>query len=114
MMTRNVGLPLAEALIAFGRGEDGEAVDLLLAMRRKAHLFGGSHAQRDLIEQTLLAAALRGGRRDLARALAGERLARKETSPGNWRWMARAWRSLGRMAQADAADRRASELARLN
>jgi tetratricopeptide (TPR) repeat protein len=114
MMTREVGLPLAEALIAFGRGQDSEAVDLLLAMRRKAHLFGGSHAQRDLIEQTLLAAALHCGRRDLARALAGERLGRKETSPSNWRWMARAWRSLGRAAQADAADRRASELARLN
>jgi tetratricopeptide (TPR) repeat protein len=114
MMTREVGLPLAEALIAFGRGDDSEAVDLLLPMRRKAHLFGGSHAQRDLIEQTLLAAAIRGGRRPLARALAGERLGRKEASPGNWRWMARAWRSLGRTAQADAAEHRAGELARLN
>jgi tetratricopeptide (TPR) repeat protein len=114
MMTREVGLPLAEALIAFGRGRDSEAVDLLLATRRKAHLFGGSHAQRDVIEQTLLAAAIRGDQRPLARALAGERLARKETSPGNWRWMARIWRSLGQNAQAEAADRRAIELARLN
>jgi hypothetical protein len=114
MMTREVGLPLAEALIAYGQGRDSEAVDLLLSMRRKAHLFGGSHAQRDLIEQTLLAAAIRCGRRHLARALAGERLGRKETSPGNWRWMARAWRSLGQPAQADAADRRARELTQLN
>ncbi|MGH6941785.1 tetratricopeptide repeat protein [Hypericibacter sp.] len=114
MMTREVGLPLAEALIAYGEGRDSEAVDLLLSMRRKAHLFGGSHAQRDLIEQTLLAAAIRGGRRHLARALAGERLGRKETSPGNWRWMARAWRSLSQPAEADAADRRARELAQLN
>lgn len=114
MMTREVGLPLAEALTAFGRGDDSEAVDLLLAMRRKAHLFGGSHAQRDLIEQTLLAAAIRGGRRHLARALAGERLGRNQASPGNWRWMARAWRSLSQPAQADAADRRANELAQLN
>ncbi|HWA43642.1 MAG TPA: tetratricopeptide repeat protein [Hypericibacter adhaerens] len=114
MMTREVGLPLAEAFIEFGRDHDGEAVDLLLATRRRAPLFGGSHAQRDLIEQTLLAAALRGGQHPLARALAGERLARKETSPGNWRWMARAWRGLGQTAQADAADQRARALAQLN
>jgi tetratricopeptide (TPR) repeat protein len=114
MMTREVGLPLAEALIAFGEGRDGEAVDLLLAMRRKAHLFGGSHAQRDVIEQTLLAAAIRAGRHPLARALAGERLARKEASPGNWRWMARAWRNLDQPQQAAAADRRANDLARLH
>lgn len=114
MMTRAVGLPLAEALIAFAHGDETVAVDGLLALRRHAHLFGGSHAQRDLIEQTLLAAALQGGQKSLARALAGERIGRKGSSPGNWRWMARAWRLGGEATRADAAEAKATELARLD
>jgi hypothetical protein len=113
-MTRAVGLPLAEALIAFARGDHAAAADKLLAVRRHAHLFGGSHAQRDLIEQTLLSAALQSGQKGLARALAGERIGRKPSSPGNWRWMARAWRLAGEGARADLAEAKAAELARLD
>ncbi len=43
--------------------------------------FGGSHAQRDVIDWTLTEAAIRGGERRLAEALANERLALKPHSP---------------------------------
>jgi len=42
--------------------------------------FGGSHAQRDVFQRTLLEAALRSGRYDLARSLVAERLALRPTS----------------------------------
>ena len=56
-MAREVGAPLMRALLAFARGETAAAAQALYAVRGKAQRFGGSHAQRDLIDQTLLAAA---------------------------------------------------------
>jgi len=50
-------------------------VRLLRLIRNKAHRFGGSHAQRDLIDLTLIEAAERGGEDALARALMTERAA---------------------------------------
>ncbi|NLD70538.1 MAG: tetratricopeptide repeat protein, partial [Limnobacter sp.] len=46
-----------------------------------AQRFGGSHAQRDVIELTLSEAALRTGDTALATALANERLAMRPRSP---------------------------------
>ena len=83
-MTWEVGLPLCRALHAFGEGDYADAVELLLPLRLVAHRFGGSHAQRDLINLTLIEAALRGRRLTLARALLAERTALKPASPFNW------------------------------
>lgn len=83
MMTRDVGLPLGKALLAFSRAQYDECLQLLLPIRTIVHRFGGSHAQRDLVHLTLLEAALRGRRFTLARALTAERLDRKPDSPFN-------------------------------
>ena len=57
---------------------------------RRAHRFGGSHAQRDLIDQTLLAAcALPHGDRALGRALLNERLLARGATPQVEHWRAR-------------------------
>ena len=88
-MARDVGLPLMRGLIAFGRGRDAEAVEQLYATRAVAHRFGGSHAQRDLIDQTILAAAARGGDRRVGRALLNERRAMKPATPLSEHWAAR-------------------------
>jgi tetratricopeptide (TPR) repeat protein len=83
MMSREVGLPVARALSAF-EGQDFEiAVDELQRVRPFAHRYGGSHAQRDLLQLTVTEAALRAGRKPLARALIAERLALKPQSPFN-------------------------------
>jgi tetratricopeptide (TPR) repeat protein len=73
VFTREVGWPLIQAIQAFGAGQFGRSADLLRAIRSRASRFGGSHAQRDLIDLTLLAAAQRGGHPELAAALAFER-----------------------------------------
>ena len=61
------------AVQAFGRRRYAEALQLLRPLRSGAHRFGGSHAQRDLIDLTLIEAAVRGGEHDLADALRTER-----------------------------------------
>jgi hypothetical protein len=62
----------------------------LYAARFIVNQFGGSHAQRDVIDWTLTEAAVRGGLTDLAEALAHERLALKPHSPINLAFLRRA------------------------
>lgn len=79
--TRDVGHPVARAIKAFGSADYGKTVDLLRQVRTVAHRFGGSHAQRDLLDLTLIEAALRAKQHALAQALTAERLTWKPTSP---------------------------------
>jgi hypothetical protein len=108
MMCREVGLPVARAIAAFGRRDFRACCDLLLAVKHRAHLFGGSHAQRDVLGLTLVEAALRLGEGRLARAMAAERTSLKPTSLFNWRLAGRAAKLLG----DSAGERQASELPR--
>jgi tetratricopeptide (TPR) repeat protein len=79
--TREVGQPVTRALEAFGDGRYGECVRLLREVRNIANRFGGSHAQRDVLDLTLIEAALRAGTPKMARALAAERSAMRPKSP---------------------------------
>jgi tetratricopeptide (TPR) repeat protein len=74
VFTREVGGPVAQAIGAFAAGDFTRSAQLLRAIRSRASRFGGSHAQRDVIDLTLLEAARRGGQETLASALAFERL----------------------------------------
>ena len=85
-MTWEVGYPLCTALRAFGRGDYATCVSLLRPLRSRLHRFGGSHAQRDVFDLTLIEAARRGGHHTLVRALANERMRRKPESPLNRRY----------------------------
>jgi tetratricopeptide (TPR) repeat protein len=87
-MTRDVGLPLMRGLLAFAHGRLDDAMQHLYPVRSRAHRFGGSHAQRDLIDQTLLAASARGGDRRVGRALLNERRLVKPDTPLTRHWMA--------------------------
>ena len=89
LMAREVGLPLMRGLLALARGDADGAVDLIAPVRGTAARFGGSHAQRDLIDQTLLAAAALGGRRNLGRALLNERTMAKPVTPLTRYWIER-------------------------
>lgn len=86
--------PLVSAIIAFCRGDYDSAVASISAIRRAADRCGGSIAQCDLIQLTLLEAALRGERTHLARALATERTTRKPASRLN-AWLRARASSLG-------------------
>jgi hypothetical protein len=71
--TREVGLATTQAIRAFGEGRYADTVALLRPVRSQAHRFGGSHAQRDVLDQTLIEAARRAGQTTLWQALRNER-----------------------------------------
>jgi predicted Zn-dependent protease len=106
---RAVGLPIALAIVAMAAGRPAEAVERLLPVRSRSYRIGGSHAQRDLVQLTVVGAALAAGNGRLARALAAERTEQKPASPHNWRLTARALEAQGAAAEA----RKASEHAEL-
>lgn len=105
-MTREVGLPLVRAVEAFGRERYADVVELLLPVRFRAHAFGGSHAQRDIIHRTLLEAAVRDGQARLALALAMERTALKPHCPFSWQQRQRAMKTAGVGADGEPGDSR--------
>lgn len=82
-----VGRDLLLAMDAFGAGEWRRTIDLLLPLRHKVVAIGGSHAQRDLVNETLIGAAIKAEDWKLARALLAERAAKRPT--------ARSWRLYG-------------------
>ena len=88
--TREVGRPVVLAIKAFGDGCYTECVRLLRNVRNIAHRFGGSNAQRDVLDLTLIEAALRDGQQALASALAAERSAVRPHSPLARMFVARA------------------------
>ena len=79
LAAERAGLTLLEGFASFADGHFDRALDLLVDIRPCAHAVGGSHAQRDIIDLTLLATAARAGQEALAQALLAERVARKPT-----------------------------------
>lgn len=70
-----VAEPVVRGLAAYGEGDWRGAVEALQPVRATAHRFGGSHAQRDVIDLTLLDAAKRAGDGGLAAAIEADRAA---------------------------------------
>lgn len=68
-----VGLPVMHAVLAFGEERYATATELLRAVRNRSARFGGSHAQREVIDLTLIEAATRAGELRLAAALRAEK-----------------------------------------
>lgn len=86
---RRTGAALIEGFAAFAAGRHERAVEHLMGARAISGAFGGSHAQRDVIDWTLTEAAVRA-RLPAATALASERLALKPHSPVNAAFLRRA------------------------
>jgi tetratricopeptide (TPR) repeat protein len=106
----DVGLELARAIAAWYRGDYDGVVEHLLPIRYALADIGGSHAQRDLFHQILIAAALRAPRPALARALLGERTRLKPDNAWTWRHYAEALEAVGDHAGAGTAAERARSL----
>ena len=79
---------LAEGIAAYGAGDYESAVALLEPIAGEVIRIGGSHAQRDVFEETLLESYLRAGRFEQAEALLTVRLDRRP-NPRDERWLAR-------------------------
>ena len=84
---QKVGIPVVEGFAAFHRGAWAEAVERLLPVRFDLWQIGGSWAQRNVVDWTLTEAALRAGQRNVALALAYERLASRPRSAPNRRFL---------------------------
>jgi tetratricopeptide (TPR) repeat protein len=98
----DVGLPLARAVVAHRQGAYGDAVDLLLPVRERIRLIGGSHAQRDLFEQLLIDAAWRARKLDVAAALLAERTAKRPRNVWAWKHRAAVLEAAGASGALDA------------
>ncbi len=73
--TREVGRPVVLGLKAFGDGDYAGCIAAIQPVIPIASRFGGSHAQRDLLDLTVMEAALRLPDPALARAISAERRA---------------------------------------
>lgn len=80
-MTREIGIPTCQAMVDFGKADYAAVVQTLAPLRHRFAEFGGSHAQRDAIQQTLVEAAIRSGDMPLAKCLLSERIWVKPDSP---------------------------------
>ncbi|MBV8779439.1 MAG: tetratricopeptide repeat protein [Alphaproteobacteria bacterium] len=82
---------LCAGALAFTRGEYADAMIHLGAALPELRRIGGSHAQREVFEDTYIVACLRAGARDKAAARLAERLARRPSARDE-RWLAEAQR----------------------
>jgi len=109
-MVREVGLPLARGLVAFRDGEYAKTAELLASIRYTANRFGGSHAQRDLISQTLIESAIRANQFNYARALLSERAQRKNNCALTWQNTARVLDGLRLHEESERVHQRANSM----
>jgi tetratricopeptide (TPR) repeat protein len=95
-----VVLPLVEGTAAFAAGDFAGALACFEPVEREIHRIGGSHAQWELFEETMVVCYLELGRYDDALRLVRRRLARR-ASPRDRAWLERA--TAGRAAPRDAS-----------
>lgn len=98
--SQTIGLALIEGFLAWKTGDYATAVDRLHSVRHIANAFGGSHAQRDVIDWTLADAANRSGDRDIALAFARERVGVRPDGAINNGLLARALKLDGELEAA--------------
>jgi tetratricopeptide (TPR) repeat protein len=79
-LVRDIGLPVARAVLANGQGQHRDAVALMRPVLGEMYRIGGSHAQQDVLEQVFLDSALKAGLEADARMLL-ERVAGRHTVP---------------------------------
>jgi len=111
-LVEEVTLPLVQGISAFVHQDYGEAIRLmeplfsLDARYDQLARVGGSHAQREVFEDTLTEAYLRSGQSDKAKEMIGHRLRRRE-SPRDLFWLARAQEAEGNKGAASRSVRQA-------
>ena len=87
-LASEVTLPLVKGIEAFAHGAYEEAADNLDGLVEQLPRIGGSHAQREVFEDTVLESYIRSGRYDKAQDLLNTRLKRR-TSPRDEIWLTR-------------------------
>ncbi len=90
-----VALPLVQGIAAFAAGDYAGALAYFEPVESEMHRIGGSHAQWELFEETMVLCYLELARYDDALRLVRRRLDRR-ASPRDLRWLERASAGLGR------------------
>ncbi len=81
IISREVSVPVIRGIRAYAEDRFEDCLNELEAVRPVLNRFGGSNAQRDVIDQTMLSAAIQGGLKTRGLFLANERLSRKPNGP---------------------------------
>ena len=76
-----VGASVLEGVDALFHGDNDAALALLQERFSEVNLIGGSHAQRDLVSQITLEAAVRAGEMPISKSLLAERKLKRKTMP---------------------------------
>ena len=105
-----VYLPACEAVMAFQEENYEESARQLAEVKDQLVRGGGSDAQRDVFTQTMIGAALRAERFDLAKGWLAERTRAKPDSADSWRAYALALEGCGDTAGAESARGRMEEV----
>ena len=84
-----VALPMVQGVAAFVAGDHAAAIAHFEPVEREMHRVGGSHAQWELFEETMVVSYLALERFDAALRLLQRRLGRR-ASPRDVRWLDRA------------------------
>ena len=98
----SVTVPLVAGIGAFVRGNYADAILLLAPIMGEIVRIGGTNAQREVFQDTLLEAMLRCGRYDEAEALLRRRLGRRESGRDQF-WLGRVHSGRGDAALARAS-----------
>ena len=107
-LAREVTLPLVRGIGAFANGAYDEAVEQIEPAFAQLTRMGGSHAQREVFEDTLLEAYLRAGHFERAEGLLRTRLNRR-ASVRDMYWLGRAQADAGQTGAAAASFSEAAE-----
>ncbi|MEY4400995.1 MAG: hypothetical protein RL072_860 [Actinomycetota bacterium] len=79
-MTRSVGLPVCNAIVAHGDGDFARVCSALEPVMNSLATFGGSHAQRDVVHRTYINGLQCSGQTSTATSLLESRVAERPTS----------------------------------
>ncbi len=102
MFAQDIVLPLVQGIASFVQGAYAASAQLLQPVCLQLVRIGGSHAQREVFEDTLLQAYLRAEHFDKAEAMLAERLQRREAVRDTF-WLGRVQAGQGHREQAKAS-----------
>ena len=102
VFVKDVVLPLAQGIEAFARKNYAESVRLFEPVFPQLVRIGGSHAQREVFEDTVLEAFIRAEQWEKAEAMLNERLGRRDSVRDTF-WMGRVQASQGQDAEANSS-----------
>ena len=101
-VAKEATLPMVQGIQAFAHGEYADAAAYMEPVYPQLTRIGGSHAQREVFEDTLLEAYLRAERFDKAEEMLKARLRQRKTARDAF-WLGRALAPMGRAEEAKAS-----------